>query len=67
MAQCFTVFSEQVLCKKVKLLAVAARGKNDREGCELLSLVEHLGLSPWLFLMISGVSSHSSSPILTHL
>jgi len=30
--------------------AVAARGEIGREGCEILSLVEHMGLSPWLFL-----------------
>ena len=30
--------------------AVAARGEIGREGCEISSLVEHLGLSPWLFL-----------------
>jgi len=39
--------------------SVAARGENDWEGCEISSLVEHIGLSPWLF---SGVSSHSGSP-----
>jgi len=30
--------------------AVAARGEIGREGCEISSLVEHMGLSPWLFL-----------------
>jgi len=30
--------------------AVAARGEIDREGYEISSLVEHMGLSPWLFL-----------------
>jgi len=29
---------------------VAARGEIGREGCEISSLVEHMGLSPWLFL-----------------
>jgi len=43
---------------------VAARGENDWEGCEISSLVEHMGLSPWLF---GGVSSHSSSPNLIKL
>jgi len=43
-------------------LPVAARGENGREGCEISSLVEHLGFLPWLFLFISGVSSHSSGP-----
>jgi len=46
------------------VLAVVARGENDQEGCEISSLVEHIGLSPWLF---SGVSSHSSSPNLIKL
>jgi len=32
------------------LLSVAARGEIGREGCEISSLVEHMGLSPWLFL-----------------
>jgi len=40
---------------------VAARGENDQQGCEYSYLVEHLGLSPGLFLIISDVSSHSSS------
>jgi len=30
--------------------AVAARGEIGRKGCEHSSLVEHMGLSPWLFL-----------------
>ena len=30
--------------------SVAARGEIGREGCEISSLVEHMGLSPWLFL-----------------
>jgi len=30
--------------------SVAARGENYWEGCEISSLVEHIGLSPWLFL-----------------
>jgi len=30
--------------------AVAARGEIGREGCEISSLDEHVGLSPWLFL-----------------
>jgi len=30
--------------------AVAVRGEIGREGCEISSLVEHMGLSPWLFL-----------------
>jgi len=30
--------------------AVAARGENGRKGCEISSLVEHIGLLPWLFL-----------------
>jgi len=29
---------------------------------KISSLVEHKGLSSWLFLIISGVSSHSSGP-----
>jgi len=29
---------------------VAARGEIGRKGCEISSLVEHTGLSPWLFL-----------------
>jgi len=29
---------------------VAARGEIGLEGCEISSLVEHMGLSPWLFL-----------------
>jgi len=44
--------------------AYAARGENDWEGCEISSLVEHMGLSPWLF---SDVSSQSSSPNLIKL
>jgi len=32
------------------LFAVAARDEIGREGCEISSLVEHMGLSPWLFL-----------------
>jgi len=32
------------------LPSVAARGEIGREGCEISSLVEHMGLSPWLFL-----------------
>jgi len=32
------------------LQAVAARGENGQEGCEISYLVEHVGLSPWLFL-----------------
>jgi len=47
--------------------SVAARGEIGREGCEISSLVEHMGLSPWLFLWYSGVSSHSSSPNLINL
>jgi len=41
------------LAKKLKsilLKAVAACGEIGREGCEISSLVEHMGLSPWLFL-----------------
>jgi len=30
--------------------AVAARDEHVRKGCEFSSLVEHIGLSPWLFL-----------------
>ena len=30
--------------------AVADRGEIDQGGCEISSLVEHMGLSPWLFL-----------------
>jgi len=44
---------------------VAAFGENDQEGCKFSYLLEHLGLSPWLFLIISGVSIHSSRPNLT--
>jgi len=40
---------------------VAARAENGREGCEK-SLVEHIGFLPWLLLIISAVSSHSSGP-----
>jgi len=29
---------------------VAARGEIGPEGCEISSLVEYMGLSPWLFL-----------------
>jgi len=47
---------------RLYVCAVAARGENGREGCEFPSLVEHLGFLPWLFLIISGVSSHSSGP-----
>jgi len=39
--------------------AVAARGENDREGCEISSLVEHhTGLlsCPWLFVMAFPVT-----------
>ena len=38
--------------------AVAARGENGREGCEISSLVEHTGLSPCpsLFIMVSPVT-----------
>jgi len=32
------------------LLPVAARGEIGREGCEISPLVEHMGLSPWVFL-----------------
>jgi len=35
---------------RIILLAVAARGEIGREGCEISSLVEHMGLSPWVFL-----------------
>jgi len=31
---------------------VAARGEIGREGCEISSLVEHMGLLPWLFYNI---------------
>ena len=41
---------------------MAANGENGRESYEFSYLVEHLGLLPWLFLIIYGVSSHSSSP-----
>jgi len=34
----------------IALIAVAARGEIGREGCEMSSLAEHMGLSPWLFL-----------------
>jgi len=34
---------------KRNLPPVAARGEIGREGCEISSLVEHMGLSPWLF------------------
>jgi len=39
-------------------LAVAARGENGRECCEISSLVEHTGLSPcpWLFIMAFPVT-----------
>jgi len=40
--------------------AVADRGEIGQEGCEISSLVEHIGLSP--VFIISGFSSHSSSP-----
>jgi len=29
---------------------------------KISSLVEHIGFLPWLFLIISGVSNHSSGP-----
>jgi len=29
---------------------VAARGEIGREGCEISSLLEYMGLLPWLFL-----------------
>ena len=49
-------------------IAVAARGENGREGCEISSLVEHTGLSPWGPLAVyNGVSSHSSGPKLIKL
>jgi len=32
---------------------VAARGEIGREGCEISSLVELIGLSPWLFLLVA--------------
>jgi len=47
--------------------AVAARGEIGREGCEISSLVEHMGLSLSLAVFISGVSSHYSSPNLIKL
>jgi len=31
---------------------MAPRGENRREGCEILFLIEHIGLSPWLFLQL---------------
>jgi len=37
---------EPVLCNR---LLVAARGEIAREGCEISSLVEHMGLPPCLF------------------
>jgi len=46
---------------------MAARGEIGREGCEYSSLVEHMELSPWLFLLYSAISSHSSSPNLIKL
>ena len=38
--------------------AVAARGENVQEGCEISSLVEHTGLlpCPWLFIMAFPVT-----------
>ena len=62
------VFST-LLHKHSLLAAVAARGEIGREGCEISSLVEHMGLSPWLMavFIISGVSSQSSSPNLIKL
>ena len=32
------------------LYVVATRGENGRERCEISSLVEHIGLSPWVYL-----------------
>jgi len=33
--------------------SVAARGENDREGCEISSLVEHIALSPGCLVAFS--------------
>jgi len=53
-----SVSSQQVQCNIPTFEAllrkytypVAARGEIGREGCEISYLVEHMGLSPWLFL-----------------
>jgi len=36
--------------QKWSLGSVAARGEIGLEGCEISSLVEYMGFSPWLFL-----------------
>jgi len=67
--QFHTLFEKATVVRKLpphgvksKRSAVAALVENVRESCEFPSLVEHLRLSPWLFLIISGTFSHSSSP-----
>jgi len=48
--------------------AVAARGENGREGCEISSLVEHrYRIATLAVFIIVGISSHSSSPNLIKL
>jgi len=39
-----------LITNKHESTAVAARGEIVQEGCEISSLVEHMGLSPCLFL-----------------
>jgi len=48
----FLAFCRHVLVVSY-LQTVAARGEVGREGCEISSLVEHMGLSPWLFLLVA--------------
>ena len=40
---------DYVLSLAKHLFSVAARGEIGPEGCEISSLAEHMGLSPWLF------------------
>jgi len=46
----YTSYYDRVFTCLHNLSLVAARGAIGREGCEISSLVEHMGLSPWLFL-----------------
>ena len=49
------------------LTAVAARGENGQEGCEISYLLEHIGLSPWLFLLLVAFPVTSAVLILSNL
>jgi len=44
------VFHQKSKNFKILLSTVSDRGEIGREVCEISPLVEHMGLSPWLFL-----------------